>query len=590
MQNSSTNESGNGTLPCGSNLEETIRNIKRANSGISEFYGKFSKYPPQQTNENENSIKEEVISLSIDEGSAFESSNSPPGKPFEQEEPAKQAEHVEYVVSRRRIGIFQRRINLCYFIWLKLIYAYDSGAFSAAVGVENGIVDEWKVTTTQQGALISSVFLGSVFGSAFSAHLFSIYDQRRVLLLSMIFHTLATFSFTAFPFFYLALVNRFLLGITLSFIVVYVPVWVEEFAPKCRESIWMGLHNVAVPIGIIFGYLMCAYFTLRVQIGWECAFFAKCLFMLPTLLLLWRIDPESINVGRVSTTQNDTDPTKANILELPGDPSADINTYDAATRSSRFDRIRNYIFQRIGLIWEVVRPLLYNTVFMLNMFILCMMFFVVTGLQNFLTQYLREDPFNASMTTITIGFGISVLTAPVLGVLVGAVALDLCGGYSDDLFRVGIFGLCWSIPGSIFSTICIFISNPVSFIVFLALLLFCGGAIVPFATGLTMSSLPENLRPAGAAFSQIVYNLLGNFSGPMVCSVVADLSGGLKYGIMTLLLSTNVGVILVAVLFFISTKNRINKNSTSSEVVVTCNTDDVSHDTAFNPSSSEVNA
>ncbi|CCW66304.1 unnamed protein product [Phytomonas sp. Hart1] len=588
MPNSFVNEGSNGDPSCRYKLENSIIILERTNSGILEHYNKFTELSPRPNSTNEGNMEREEIVLSIDESSPSMSSTSLPTKSIKQTQDVGEAGPIEHMISEPKVGITQRRLNLFYFIWLKLIYAYDSGAFSAAVGVQNGIVDEWKLSTTEQGVLISSVFLGTVIGCLFSGHLFSIYNQKKVLILSLIFHTIATFLFALLPFFYQGIVTRFLLGITLSFIVVYVPVWVEEFAPKGSESMWMGSHNVAVPIGVILGYLVCVYFASHEKIGWEGAFYVKCLLMLPTILCLTHLDSQFINASQVSTQNNDSHTINSMLVDLHAPPTAHPNFDNTTTSTSQYEKIVNYFHQRFDIIWKVVHPLLCNTVFMLSVFIMCIMYFIATGLQNFLTQYLREDPFNASMTTITIGFGISILTAPVLGVILGAILLDFCGGYSDDLFRVGVFGLCWSIPGSFFSTLCIFLTEPVSFIVFVALMLFCGGAAIPFATGLTMCSLPEHLRPAGAAFSQIVYNLFGNFSGPIVCSVVTELSGGLNYGVMTLLLTTNVEVILILILFSIAVKKKNNEKATSFGVVVIDSANDASPDSTFAPSSNKV--
>lgn len=74
---------------------------------------------------------------------------------------------------------------------------------------------------------------------------------------------------------------------------------------------------------------------------------------------------------------------------------------------------------------------------------------------------------------------------------------------------------------SILSISCIFATSTFSFLLIMSGVLFCGGAVIPPGAGLTMSVLSSSLKPAGAAFSQTMYNLFGNFSGPLVCGIVA---------------------------------------------------------------------
>lgn len=89
----------------------------------------------------------------------------------------------------------------------------------------------------EQGTLTSSVFLGNVVGCLLAGHLFSHYNEKNVLAPSLLIHTLGTFLFAAFPFYYIALCIRFFIGLTLAFVVVYTPVWVDTFAPAHRQSV-----------------------------------------------------------------------------------------------------------------------------------------------------------------------------------------------------------------------------------------------------------------------------------------------------------------------------------------------------------------
>lgn len=120
-----------------------------------------------------------------------------------------------------------------------------------------------------------------------------------------------------------------------------------------------------------------------------------------------------------------------------------------------------------------------------------------------------------------LGFGTAMVIAPVGGVIIGGLVLDYCGGYRRNLWRVTLVTLFWGGMAAVFSVYGISATTTLSFFEIMFGVLFCGGAVITSGAGLTMSVLPSSLKPAGAAFSQTVYNLFGNFSGPLVCGFVA---------------------------------------------------------------------
>ncbi|KAG5479098.1 hypothetical protein LSCM1_02946 [Leishmania martiniquensis] len=502
--------------------------------------------------------------------------------------------------------------NLWLFIWLKTIGSFDSGAFSAALGAPNGISEAWELSTKLQGALTSSVFLGNVLGCPLAGHLFSRYDEKRVLCAALIVHAVFTFLYAALPVYGVALLNRFFIGISLSFIVVYTPVWVDEFAPKSQQSVWMASHNAGVPLGIMLGYLLAAgpqAFTS--SISWSWSFYVKCILMVPTIAYVARLDPRSINTrkagvasdGKVYDDAGDDDRTRdfgavsgvatsgegsnnapgaIAVSPPPATASARASVSAAASRSTGRDTstsqslrmLADRALATIRNLYSSMSPLFSNVVYICSVVSLTSLYFVATGLQNFVTQYLRDPPFNASIAIIMVGFGSAVVSAPVCGVIVGGILLDRIGGYKRNLRRVAFFILAWGLCAVLFSVICIFVRTARGFLLVMSVVLFCGGAIIPPAAGLTMSSLPDHLRSVGAAFSQTIYNLLGNFSGPLVCGLVADATGSLRYGIITLLLSSTLGVVPILGMLYVAFYGAGNGLGSAASVMIGSSGDD----------------
>ncbi|KAK7195640.1 Organic Anion Transporter Polypeptide (OATP) family protein [Novymonas esmeraldas] len=477
--------------------------------------------------------------------------------------------------------------NLLLFVWLKTIGSFDSGAFSAALGAPDGISEAWRLDAGLQGTLTSSVFLGNVVGCPLAGHLFSRYNEKRVLCAALVVHTVFTFLFAAFPTYDAALLNRFCIGVSLAFIVVYTPVWVDEFAPATQQSLWMASHNAGVPLGIMLGYVLAAApQSFTSTIGWSWSFYIKCVLMVPTIAYVARVDSRTINTRKVdrddggghgdrdgndaaaaaavTTSHRNGTGDSATSDPTPPPPPANARARVSAAASGLAHKLLNTSLQQV---WEVTRDcvlavvrgvyttlttLLSNGVYICCVVSLTSMYFVATGLQNFVTQYLREPPFNASMVTVMLGFGFAVVTAPVCGVIVGGILLDRIGGYKHNLRRVTVFVLVWGSCAVIFSVVCIFVRTTHGFLLVMSVVLFCGGVIIPPGAGLTMASLPGQHRSVGAAFAQTMYNLFGNFSGPLVCGIVAQVTGSLRYGIITVLLSSALGVAPLLVIVYIA--------------------------------------
>ncbi|KAG8348975.1 putative major facilitator superfamily sugar transporter [Trypanosoma vivax] len=456
-----------------------------------------------------------------------------------------------------QVGYSLLRGNMVMFSLLKVIGSYDSGAFSAAVGAENGIAHEWKLGTLEQGMLSASVFLGCIFGCPLAGYLYSRYSAKSVLVRSLLLHTLFTLCLASLTLYWIAILSRFLIGVTLSFIFIYVPIWVDEFSPRECQSLWMASHNAGVPIGVLVGYLCGAFFSSYTALGWEWAFYTKVMLTVPLLFHFVRVDSRSIDRHPSCRGGREASPTidpavGTATTSAPAPLSLDSEgIFTTGTVGSEgFRQTMRLLYVSSLQVLSSYAALLSNVEYTCSVLAMCSLYFVVSGIQNFVTQYLHNEPFNASMKVIMGGFGMALVTAPICGVITGGVLLDRIGGYQQNMKRVTIFITAWGAAAAFFSVICIFVRSTVSFLVSISFMLFCGGAIVPPGSGTVVACIPDRLRPAGAAFAQMVYNLLGNFSGPVFCGLVAQWMGDLKYGIHAVFSCSVIGLLPMLVLMW----------------------------------------
>jgi MFS family permease len=451
---------------------------------------------------------------------------------------------------------------LLFFVILKIAGSFDSGAFSAAIGSDNGITDDLALTTTQQGTLGASVFLGNMVGCAVAGHLFSVHRGKLVLLSALVLHTFMTFLFVSVSTYHLSLVSRFGVGFSLAFIVVYTPLWVDEFAPTLRASSWMAYQNAGVPVGIMLGYVLGGLIPGYTDLTWKLTFYMKVVGMIPIMIFVARVDPKRIDIRRRSglSPMGSFDSLHGSFSGREGHSSSPGSNVDAVTRQASLHAIAaaplpSSIALSLGeqarRLARSLRPFTHNGVFVCCVLSLSSLYFVVAGLQTFAMPYLRADPFNASTKDIVLGFGLSVVSAPVFGVVAGGVLLDRIGGYHRNMPKASAFACAWAGLAAMLSLLCMSADTTSSFLVAVWCMLFCGGAVIPPTSGLILASLPEGSRAAGSSISTVVCNLLGNFLGPIVCGWVADRSGTLALGIHLVLAASFVGVVpLVLCVFF----------------------------------------
>jgi MFS family permease len=430
--------------------------------------------------------------------------------------------------------IRHRQFVLVLLVVLKLLTAYDSGAFSVVLGADDGLSAELSLSSAEAGTLGSSVFLGNLVGCVIAGSMFSQYSAKMVMLFGMLCHSLFTFLFGLSTSFEIAVIVRFLIGITLAFPVVYSPIWAEGFGPSDRVTTWMALCNAGVPIGTMIGFVIGGLVPANTSLDWRWVFFLKAIGMIPILAILHQIKADNFDV--VGATKG------------AGLGGSSDSIKDAARNMGR-------------MLLKFAKNVLYVS----NVAALCSLYFVITALQTFITSYLRAAPFNADMNTIVLGFGATVVTAPVVGVIAGGIIIDRIGGYHKNLRTSMFLQLCWGTVAATLSIVLMFMTTIPAFLVVMWTLLCMGGAIVPVATGVLVAAVEEEHRSAASSLAAMSFNLLGYFAGPLFCGMIANATDSLSWGIRASLMMSFVGCIPMCVAAFASRRVKLPPASRAGE-------------------------
>lgn len=126
---------------------------------------------------------------------------------------------------------------------------------------------------------------------------------------------------------------------------------------------------------------------------------------------------------------------------------------------------------------------------------------------------------------VYISFTIVSVTGPVLGVIIGGNLTSYLGGYTTKKSILQTLA---------FSYMCLFSSIPIPFLsghlwivfmIFLWLLLFFGGAILPSLTGIMLNTVADEQKTVANSIAAVLFNVLGYLPSPLVYGFLAQ-SGG----------------------------------------------------------------
>lgn len=132
------------------------------------------------------------------------------------------------------------------FLLANLFLNYDTGVIPASL-LE--IIKEIPLTFSEQALIGSLVYLGLSFASLFVSILFNKFGAAKVCGYVLFLNSCSCFLFSFTKDKYTMYFTRILMGMTESFIVIYGPVWVNNYSPPEHSTKWMGILHSSSAIG-----------------------------------------------------------------------------------------------------------------------------------------------------------------------------------------------------------------------------------------------------------------------------------------------------------------------------------------------------
>ena len=428
------------------------------------------------------------------------------------------------------IPSFHRNCIFVFFLLSNLFLNYDTGVIPAAL---IKITQEIKFNYSEQALIGSLVYLGLSFASIFVSMIFSKFGPSKVCSLILLLNCISCFTFSLSSNKIILFSMRFLMGATEAFIVIYGPVWVNNYSPLEYSTTWMGILHSCTVLGVVTGYVTASiiinffskYFTWRFAI--QIQGFAEIFFA----LFFWFENDEYINVDVRKTisvndieleNKNNNNIVNNNTFTIPHGSSASFQRNSRMSKRKLNPRIDSIETSNIhGFLFQT-KQVLTTPLYVSITCGLCSIYFIVTGIQFWMTKYLIEI-LEAEPLLVNIIFSIISITAPLFGVLVGGAFSDKYGGYKgNNVIKAIKICIAFGLVSFVFAFPMGFLFQIIYLSILLWSFLFFGAAIIPIGTGIMISSVQKDCQATSSSISQLIFNLFGYFFSPMLTGYIMD--------------------------------------------------------------------
>ncbi len=434
------------------------------------------------------------------------------------------------------IPSFHRICIFIFFLLSNLFLNYDTGVIPASL-IE--ITKEITLDYSEQALIGSLVYLGLSCSSLFVSVIFSNYSPSKVCSLVLLFNCLSCFTFSLTSNKIILFVMRFLMGATEAFIVIYGPVWVNNYSPLEYSTTWMGILHSCTVLGVVTGYISASIIinffspSLTWRFSIQIQGFAEIIFA----LFFWFENDEYINVDvRKTISINDIELDNRNFTYF-NNSNVNNNIYsitvphasnasfpaNSRVRNRKFNpRIDSIETSNLGRYLLQAKIVLTTPLYISITLGLCSIYFIVTGIQFWMTKYLIEILEGEPLLVNTI-FSIISVTAPLLGVILGGTFSDKYGGYKgENAIKAIKICIAFGLISFVFAFPMGFLFQMIYLCILLWTFLFFGAAIIPIGTGIMISSVQKDCQATSSSISQLIFNLLGYFFSPMLTGYIMD--------------------------------------------------------------------
>lgn len=194
---------------------------------------------------------------------------------------------------------YMKRLKNVRYLWLYivaivaslggLLSGYDTGVISGALLFIN---ESWDLTDTIQGILVSSVFIGAIFGAAINGILADIFGRKKIIMSTALIFIIGSIMCATAPNISVLILSRIFVGFAVGVVNFVVPLYLSEISPKHIRGTLISLYQWSITGGILFSYFINSAFALSVY-SWRWMILIGVLPGLVLFIGMWFMDDTS---------------------------------------------------------------------------------------------------------------------------------------------------------------------------------------------------------------------------------------------------------------------------------------------------------
>ncbi len=375
--------------------------------------------------------------------------------------------------------LFSKRYSNYVFTLLFLLYMFDYIDRMVVTSMFTSIENDWGITHTQSGALVSAVFFAIVLLTFPVSILVDRWSRTKTIGLMAVLWSIATALCALTGNFVQLFMARLLIGVGEAGYAPGGSAMISGLYPIERRSRMMGIWNASIPLGSAIGILLGG--IIAVKLGWKHAFGIVAIpGMIVAILFFFVKDYKTVDLSFVDKNSN-------------------------KIKMEKKDMIREFL----------TKPSVIYTYFGMAAVV-----FVTTSLLTWLPTYFEKTRNLPQETAGKMASSVMVLA------LIGAPL----GGFLTDLWRKhrNNARLLFPALSTLLSAIFLFIAlalgrGNIQYVMFLVF----GVLVISFVSGaasVTQDVIHPGLRATSYAIAVVVQNLLGATTAPIIMGKIYDLT------------------------------------------------------------------
>jgi len=438
------------------------------------------------------------------------------------EEEEKEKDEKEEILIQKEIPIienieYSRCLRLIIFIILIILSIIINGDNGVFITSGNLIKNDLNLNDKEYNYFEKARNIGKIIGCIIFMKLLSINNRKILIILCLIINGLMFFVYLYTKNKYMIFISRYTISILRLYIILYIPIWIDQIGIKNLKTFMMTLLNISNPLSNKIEIFIGNYYEKE---NWQKNYAVEgtILLIFAFILLLFPSYYFSNKYSFIGYKENNNYNNYNNI----NNNNKIIKYTNERTGNSIFSNQEIIINKKIHYKGGNIFSILIKGSYIFSLYIKINLIFIFQIINMYLQDYITNCLKIKNQEKILYYYSLTYNYSPLIGSCVGGFICSLFGGYENknSVFIINIF--CTFIL--IFMLLLVYINNN---ILIFSLSLFCfyffSYAILPIINGYIINSVNKKNKGAASCFDFLFSIFFGKIPGPFIYKSINDI-------------------------------------------------------------------